>query len=238
MTKEVLYETLRQSFREMLDMYGIHEKTVRVGVAGLLDKESPARPGTEITLVADYEGVSGECTTSAPESFQGTLAEVWGFDIENDLQKRSIFIAVLNAVMNRWERSDDCVSCAEADRERCAERVVRHYEKSNGRVKLLLVGYQPHILRALAGHFPVRVLDLDSAHIGKTYDGVTVEHGAEAFEDAAWWAEAILCTGSALANGTIVDYMNLPKDVMYYGTTIAGCARILELRRLCPYSRN
>jgi hypothetical protein len=130
------------------------------------------------------------------------------------------------------------VSCAESDRERCGEHIAARYKKNNGRIKLLLAGYQPHILKALAADFPLRVLDLDPKHIGETYDNITVENGAEAFDDAVWWADAILCTGSALANGTIVDYMNMPKDVAYYGTTIAGCARLLELRRQCPYARN
>jgi hypothetical protein len=132
-----------------------------------------------------------------PGRFEGPLSEVLAFDIENDRQKWSLFIAVLNAVMNRWELCDDCVSCAETDRERCAEYIVRRYQRTNGRVKLLLAGYQEHILKALAGYFPLRVLDLDPEHIGKTYGNITVEHGIEAFSDAAWWADCILCTGSA-----------------------------------------
>jgi hypothetical protein len=237
MTSEELYWTLRRTFRNILDRYGIHRKTVRVGPARR-DAEVPPRFGAEVTLIAEYEGVTGECSTSFPARFEGPLSEVLAFDIENDKQKWSVFIAVLNAVMNRWELCDDCVSCAEADRERCAEYIARRYQKNNGRVKLLLAGYQPQILKALAGVFPLRVLDLDPEHIGKTYENVTVEHGTEAFSDAAWWADCILCTGSALSNGTIVDYMNLPKDISYYGTTIAGCARILELRRLCPFAGN
>jgi hypothetical protein len=240
MTNEVLYGTLKQTFREILNKYGVGDKEVRVSEErrGDGEQELPAAPGAEVKLTAEYEGAVGECSTSFPEQFRGPLSEVSGFDIENNPQKRSVFIAVLNAVMNRWELCDDCVSCAESDMERCGERIAAHYRRSNGRIKLLLAGYQPHILKALAAQFPLRVLDLDPKHIGKTYDNITVEDGAGAFSDAAWWADAILCTGSALANGTIVDYMNMPKDIMYYGTTVAGCARILELRRQCPYARN
>ncbi|MDR1205841.1 MAG: hypothetical protein LBL26_10250 [Peptococcaceae bacterium] len=238
MTKEVLYETLKETFREILDKYGIGDKTARVGEERRRDGELPVTPGAEVKLIAEYEGATGECSTSFPEQFDGPLSEVSGFDIANDPQKRSVFIAVLNAVMNRWELSDDCVSCTESDRERCGESIAARYKRNNGRIKLLLAGYQPYILKALAADFPLRVLDLDPEHIGKTYGNITVENGAEAFSDAAWWADAILCTGSALANGTIVDYMNMPKDVAYYGTTIAGCARFLELRRQCPYARN
>jgi len=237
MTKDVLYASLRQYFRETLDKYGIYDKTVRVG-AGLRDEDFPKELGPEVKIIAEYEGATGECSTSFPDRFQGTLAEVLEFDIENDPRKRSVFIAVLNAVMNKWELSDDCVSCADTDKQRCAERIAAHYKRSNGNVKVMVGGYQPHIVKTLAENFKIRVLDLDPEHIGKTYDGVTIEDGTEAFSDAVWWADVILCTGSAITNGTIVDYMNMPKDIMFYGTTIAGSARILQLRRQCPCSGN
>jgi hypothetical protein len=238
MTKEVLYGTLKQTFCEILDKYGGGDKAVRVSAERGPEGELPAAPGAEVKLVAEYEGVTGECSTDTPGQFEGPLSEAAEFDIENDPQKRSIFIAALNALLNKWQLCDDCVSCKASDKELCAERIAAYYKRHNGRIKILLAGYQPYILKALAAEFPIRVLDLNSNNIGKTIEGVTVEDGAGAFDDAVWWADAILCTGSALANGTIVGYMNMPKDVMYYGTTIAGCARILELRRQCPCAGN
>ena len=229
MTREVLYRLLRQYYRETIDKYGVHDKTISVGYE---EQES------EIVLTAEYEGAVGECSTSFPVEFNGKLSEILEFDIENDLEKRSVFIASLNALMNKCKLSDDCVSCLKDDRENCAERIVGFYKKNNGKVKILLNGYQPHIMKALVDNFQVRVLDLNPNHIGKIYNNVVVEDGTSAFADASWWADIALCSGSALSDGTIVDYMNMPKDIIYYGTTIAGCARILQLRRLCPYARN
>ena len=47
------------------------------------------------------------------------------------------------------------------------------------------------------------------------------------------WAELVLWTGSALSNATIADYMDLDKEVLFYGTTGAGAASLLGLKRIC-----
>ena len=52
-------------------------------------------------------------------------------------------------------------------------------------------------------------------------------------DEVVAWADLILCTGSTLANGSIVEYLNLNKDVRFYGTTLAGAARLLDLKRVC-----
>jgi uncharacterized protein (DUF4213/DUF364 family) len=239
MTNKELYKMLKYSFKDILDDRRIHEKTVSVAAKDFDGIELPY--GKEVTLTAEYEGAIGECSTSfacCSEPFKETLSRILELDIENDPYERSIYIAGLNAVMNKYKLADDCVSCSEEDKIECAEYMVRNYKKSNGVVNTLLVGYQPHILKALAANFPVRLLDLDPDNIGKVYSGITAGHGADDFADAVKWADLILCTGSSFSNGTIVNYINLPKDVSFYGTTIAGCARVLGLRRLCPYARN
>jgi len=238
MTNGEMYKTLKYSFKNILDGRGIHDKTVCVAAK---EFDGSEHSGREITLVAEYGGVTGECSTSfvrSPAWFEGTLLQILELDIENDPYGRSIYIASVNAVMNKYRLADDCVSCSGNEKYECAEHIVRHYKKNNGRVNVLLVGYQPYMLEALAASFPVRLLDLDPENIGKTYFGVTVEHGADNYADAVKWANVILCTGSSFSNGTLINYINLPKDVNFYGTTIAGCARVFELKRLCPYSHN
>lgn len=238
MTKEEMYKSLKYSLKGVLDQYGIHGKTVGVksGTGGC------AEPGGGgVTLTAEYKGAFGECSSGYVRSstqFEGTLAQLLELDIEGDPAERAVFIAGLNAVMNKYRLADDCVSCPEDRKPKCAAHIARQYRKNNGEVNVLLAGYQPHMLEALAAEFPVRVLDLNPEIIGRTFCGVTVTHGEDDFDDAQRWAGVILCAGSALANGAIIKYVNLPKDVIFYGTTIAGCARIFGLRRLCPYSTN
>ena len=230
MAMKDIYTTLKQVFRERVEAYSALEKTVRV--------EGGGQSGHEVKLTAEYEGALGECWTSSPADFTGTLGEVLALDIENKPAERSIYLAVLNAVMNKYEMADDCLSCNDSDKERCAAQILQRYKRNNGKVNFLLVGYQPQMAKALATHFPLRVLDLDPENIGKEAHGVTIEDGAAAYADASRWADVILCTGSALANGTIFDYIKLPKDVSFYGTTIAAAARILDIRRVCPFGRN
>ena len=85
----------------------------------------------------------------------------------------------------------------------------------------------------MAENFELRILDLNPANVGQTRYGVTVEHGIDAYEDAVAWADLIVCTGSTLANGSIVRYMDIGKEVVFYGTTLAGAAEILGLKRAC-----
>lgn len=82
----------------------------------------------------------------------------------------------------------------------------------------------------------MRILDLDPENIGKTLNGVTVEDGGKEHDEAIAWADLILCTGSTIANGSIVEYLNYMesgKDVRFYGTTLAGVAYLLGLKRVC-----
>jgi uncharacterized protein (DUF4213/DUF364 family) len=237
MTNGEMYKTLKHSFKGILNEYGIREKTVSVK-ADVLDSAEPN--GKEVVLIAEYAGVIGECLTGfvpASAQFAGTLSQVLELDIENNPYERSIYIACVNAVMNKHRHADDCVSCSEDKRDKCAEYIAHHYKKNNGKVNILLVGYHPQILKGLAENFPVRLLDMNPDNIGKTYFNVTAEDGAD-FADATQWADVILCNGSSLSYGTITSYINLPKDVNFYGTTIAGCARVFQLKRLCPYSKD
>lgn len=57
--------------------------------------------------------------------------------------------------------------------------------------------------------FLVRVLDLSPENLGKEKFGIRVE------------------------DGSIVNFLELDKPVIYFGTTIAGAREILGLERLC-----
>ena len=46
-------------------------------------------------------------------------------------------------------------------------------------------------------------------------------------------ANLILCTGSTVCNGTIVNYLGLDTEVLFFGTTLAGTAVLMGLKRLC-----
>ena len=74
--------------------------------------------------------------------------------------------------------------------------------------------------------------DLNSKNIGSVVNGVKVEDG-HCFADILEWPEIVLCTGSTIANGSIVDYMDIGKDVILYGVALAGAAEIFGSKRVC-----
>ena len=233
-----MYTSIRQSFLDVVNAKGIAYNTVTVRSPDYAIADGGDLNGKEVRLSGEYEGVFCECYTSYPGEFSGTVAELTQLDIENKPIDRSIYIAGINAILNRYELADECLRCVESDRDKCADQIVRQFKRNNGSVNCLLAGYQPHMAKALVEALPLRILDLNPTNIGKTVHGITIEDGTTAYQDAIQWAEVIVCSGSALTNGTLYDYLKLPKDVQFYGTTIAGVARMLQLRRICPFGRN
>ena len=67
--------------------------------------------------------------------------------------------------------------------------------------------------------------------------GVLVEDGMSAYQGVVRdWAELVLCTGSTLCNGSFVNFLDIGKPVLFFGTSCAGAARILGAERFCPMS--
>lgn len=82
--------------------------------------------------------------------------------------------------------------------------------------------------------FDVRVLDLNPENVGEVRYGVVVEDGKETHTEIVTDdADLILCTGSTVCTGTIVDYIGLDKKVVFFGTTLSGAAKLMGLERVC-----
>ena len=47
------------------------------------------------------------------------------------------------------------------------------------------------------------------------------------------WADLVLCTGSTVCNGSIVNFLHLKDKILFYGTTLAGAAALMGLPRIC-----
>ncbi len=196
-------------------------------------RDFPILTGKEVMLQASYKGCSGQAFTSAPAEYVGSLRDILDADIANDDHALSLFIASVNAVMRYLGLIDATLHCKDDGPEICAGKYVEYMKETYGEnPKVLLVGFQPAFLDHLSDYFNVRCLDLNPENIGKEKYGVTIEDGHD-FEDVRDWADVIMCTGSTIANGSMVDYMNLDKDVIFYGTSAAGAAELLGLKRLC-----
>lgn|GEM_PF-6961006 len=108
-----------------------------------------------------------------------------------------------------------------------------------------LVGMQPAILEALVdmmGTDRLRCINRDEDNRNGIKFGVAIEWGdGEGLKQLFERSELILTTGSSAANGSLADILALAdttgKPVYFYGTTIVGTARFLDLDRLCHESQ-
>jgi hypothetical protein len=74
---------------------------------------------------------------------------------------------------------------------------------------------------------------MDPDNVGRDKFGVILE-SAEYTEEAVEWADLLLVTGTTLVNDTISPLLG-KKDIVFYGTTIAGAAHLMGWERFCPY---
>lgn len=242
MTVEILFETLRKEFKKILAEHGCDVGSISIHAQGMTPEEAigntsrkdyPILNGKEIMLKAEYKGCIGQAFTSTPADYEGSLQDIIEADIVSDEYARALFIAALNAVMKYLGLTDKTIHCRNDEPELCAGDCMKWLSDNYDKPKILQVGYQPALFARLAEKYEMRLLDLNPVNIGKEQHGVTVENGKTAMDDAIEWADLILCTGSTLVNGSIVDYMELNKDVRFYGTTLAGAAALLNLNRIC-----
>lgn len=242
MTAHDLYETLRQSFRSILEQEGLSADDIAIAARGLTPQEAigntqrkdfPILTGKEVMLMATFRGAKGQAFTDAPAQFSGPLSQLLEGDLDGDPHARGLFIAALNAVMKYLEKADNTVHCKDGGPEFCARHMADWVGETYGAPKIALVGFQPALIAALSQRFEVQVLDLNPDNIGKVKDGCPVRDGGTDRDEVVDWADLVLCTGSTLCNGTIVDFLDLPKEVVFFGTTLSGAAPILGLKRAC-----
>ncbi|WP_020610854.1 Rossmann-like domain-containing protein [Sediminispirochaeta bajacaliforniensis] len=239
---ETFYHKLQERFSSLVESEGIARDPVRITARGLSPDEAigrtrrkdfPILTGKEILLQAQYRDAYGQAFTDSPSAFEGTLEDVLDLDLTGDSHARGLFIASLNAVMRSLGRAEGTVHCKDDGPERCGDEFAQRIKAFHADDRVALIGFQPALLEHLAPVCRLRVLDLNSANIGSVRHGVTIEDGIGDFERVVEWADFILCTGSTLANGSIVRFLDLAKPVVFFGTTIAGTAELFGLKRWC-----
>ena len=242
MTETELYTKLRDEFRRIIEENHLEAGEIKIRSMALSPQEAigiterkdyPILDGSEVMLQAEYEGCLGQAFTSAPAAFAGSLKEIIEADIIGDSHARALFIASMNAVMRFLGLAERTVHCKNQGPEICAQQFVPYIREHSGSPKILQIGYQPAIFQHLAENFEMRILDLNPANVGTEKYGVKVGHGVDDYQEAVEWADLIVCTGSTISNGSIVRYLDLGKEVIFYGTTLAGAAEILGLKRTC-----
>lgn len=243
-TPELFYNELAARFSSLLESEGLMGEDVMISTRSLTPEEAigatrrrdyPIITGKDVMVQAECMGALGQAFTDAPAEFRGTLGEICTLDINGDSHDRGLFIAALNAVMKHLGLVECTVHCRNDGPELCAVDAAAYIKKTYGRPKIGLVGYQPSLLSALSADFPIRVVDLSPVNTGQERCGVMVEDGKVEGVTASicQWADLVLCTGSTICNGSIVDFLHLKDKVLFYGTTLAGAAKLMDLPRLC-----
>ena len=242
MTEQQFYSTLKERFLQIVREHGLSASRINIKSKSLSAEEAigitsrkdfPIITGKEIMLQADYMGAIGQAFTDSPAVFSGTLEDIFLLDITNDLHALGLFIASLNAVMRYLALAEGTIHCKNEEPEICAEKYVQYIKETYGNPKIALVGFQPALIENISKEFDLRVLDLNPENIGKIKYNTLIENGIDDYEDVINWADIVLCTGSTLCNGSIVNFINIGKEVVFFGTTLAGAAEIMGLKRVC-----
>lgn len=241
---EVFYRELKHRFSELLNEEGIlgervlistHSLTPEEAIGTTMRKDFPIITGKDVMIQASCMSATGQAFTDAPSDFSGTLEDICALDVEHNSHDRGLFIASLNAVMKHLGKVECTVHCRCDGPELCAGEAADYIARVYGCPRIGLIGYQPALLERLSGLFPVRAVDLSSVNIGQTRYGVMIEDGRESgvSPEICEWADLVLCTGSTVCNGSIVNFLHLNHKILFYGTTLAGAAVLLGLPRLC-----
>jgi hypothetical protein len=238
-----VYPELKERFRQMCLSQGLLAESVSIKTRVLSPEEAignpesddfPLQKGKERLMQAQFGSSFGQAFTDRYGDFQGTLQQVISLPLSNNFQ-RAVFVAALNAVLCSLGLVDRTLHCRDDEPYQCALELVDHVKNHYGNVRIAQVGFQPRLAEALASRFPLRLLDLDPDNIGSRKFNTLIE-GPETEGEALQWADLLLVTGSTLVNNTIDQYLG-GKPVIFYGTTIAGAAYLMNWNRFCPRSR-
>jgi hypothetical protein len=256
---EVMTETLgileqtRLRFRQIVEEKGLLGSRIRVTARILTPEEAIGSPqrrdypiiiGREKMIEAQFLGARGHAFTDMPTDFEGPLSEVLSLPMETNSQ-RAIYLATLNAVLRYLGIADGTVHCKDEDPERCALHVAEYIQGRWGNIRLGLLGLNPAMAERMVktfGRENVVITDRDRGNIGKKKYGVEVWDGFSRTEELVRQSDVILMTGTTLGNQSFDDIYELikrhQKPYLCYGVTVAGISALMDVPRVCPFSRN
>lgn len=234
-----IYDQLKEKTYKLWELENILSEKIIVTARALSTQEAignpedddyPIQKGKEKIMQADFKGFFGQAFTDHFGNFEGTLKDIIDLPLINNFQK-AVFISSLNAVLRYKEQINKTIHCKDEEPVECAEKLVDYIKDKYGDVKITQIGFQPRMAQYLSSVFKMRLIDLDPDNIGETKQGVLIE-GGDATEDAVNWCDLLLVTGTTVANGTIELFLN-KKNLLFYGTTIAGAADLMGWDRFC-----
>ena len=236
-----IFETLRREFGRISRENGLESEEVRVIAQPLTPEEAIGRPeeldypllkGKERLMQAKLRGTPGQAFTDMFGEYEGTISDILKLELRTNFH-RAVFVSTLNATMNHVGLIDKAVHCKDQEPKQCSLELLSYIREKFGQPKIAMVGLQPRMVEALSKAFPLRVTDLDPDNIGKGKFGIPIE-GSHKARDNLLWCDVALVTGTTIVNNTIGEFL-IQKPTVFYGVTISGAAKILELSHFCAY---
>ncbi len=195
----------------------------------------PLLQGKEVLVEANFKGAKGQAFTDEPFDFVGSINDIVNLKLKTN-RERALFVSTLNAILRYLNLAKNTVHCKDNEPEECAKELSDYIYKNYGTVKITLVGLQPSFAQHLIEKFNpenITILDLNPKNFGKNFDGVIIKNSKKFLKDNLANSDIIIATGSTVVNDTIDDIIDFSKEVIFYGTTISGVAKLLNLKRFC-----
>jgi hypothetical protein len=246
MSQDIYYQ-IKESFSKLIDNKNFSNEKIVIRARILDPKEAIGNPertdfpllkGKERIMQADFKGSYGQAFTDMYGNYEGTLNQIMNTKLGNNY-RRAIFVSTINAVMRYLNLIEGTIHCKDDDPELCGEELVKYISTNYGTPKIAFVGLQPALVEHCSKVFEVNVLDLDENNIGKKKFGLTIFDGEKEIDRILRWCDLAVTTGSTFVNGTaqkIIDQMK-GKPILFYGVTVAGIAKLLNLDRFCCRGR-
>ena len=240
----MIYEILKDELKKMVVKNDLIKETIKVkahplkpeeAIGNPTDRDYPLIKGRERLMDAQFKGARGQAFTDMYGDFSGTISDVLNLRLKTNYE-RAIFISTLNAVMRYLGLIKGSIHCKNDEARECAKKAVEFIKEEFGNPKIFLVGFQPRFAELFSQNFELRITDLDNDEIGKNINGVLVED-EESTDKNVEWADLLWITGTTVVNNTIEQFLSREKNRIFYGTTIAGTAYLLKLKRFCAMSK-
>ncbi len=237
-----LFHTFKKKMQYFISKHGLENEMVSVFARPLTPEEAIGNPihndypllkGKERIMQAVFQNVKGHAYSDHTGNFSGSLSQIINLPMDSNFN-RALFVATANAVLRKRGLIKKSCHCKDDDPVTCA-MFLKDSLSTFSPQKIGMIGHQPRLLEEVDRTFEVRICDRDPDKIDTITSGVRIEDSS-AYKEIIQWADLILATGTTLVNDTIDNFIGSVPTV-FYGITISGAAKILNLNHFCPLGR-
>ncbi len=238
----ILLNKFIKEMRKIISTHALGNEMVSVFARPLTPEEAIGSPahddypllkGKERIMQAVFQNVKGHAYSDHTGNFSGSLSQVFNLPMDSNFH-RALLIATANAALRKMGLIKKSCHCKDDDPVTCAtylkDTLLTFSPKRIG-----MIGHQPRLLEEVFRNFEVRTCDRDPEKIDTIKSGVKVEDSG-AYKEIVKWADLILATGTTLVNDTIDNFTGYV-PIIFYGITISGAAKLLNLNHFCPLGR-